>query len=407
MRIGLFGGSFDPVHNGHVSMIKGALNSGLVDAVIVIPSVRNSFKRGRASSAAPYRFYMMKEVIDSELDKLPVYLCDIEFFIDGISYTAVTLERVCDRDYIEAFLVEHGVKPKKASEDHTFYWIVGSDILPQFDTWYMPDKILSYADLLTASRPGDGVDVEAEADRLFAIFGKRPEIFMIDEVEAASSYIRREGDYDDVPEAARDFIKTHAMYTGVNVLDHVSDDTAEQFLDIAVGLYPFLCQKRLLHTLNVGLLSCRYAHMYGADAGKALIAGALHDCAKELPIEIQRDMARKRSGDVFTDRKLLHSPAGAVFAASEFGVDDPEILDAITYHTTGCGNMSILAKIVFLADKIEPSRTYTDLTEIRRAAETDIDEALRMCASSVRDKFKAQGRELHPLTSDFMESLGI
>ncbi len=138
-----------------------------------------------------------------------------------------------------------------------------------------------------------------------------------------------------------------------------------------------------------------------------MIAGILHDCAKELGIEVQREMAIKRAGNTFEDKKLLHSPAGAIFAADKWGIDDEEILEAITYHTTGFGNMTLLDKIVFLSDKLEPARTYTDLTEMREAAEKSIDESLKLCVGAVRAKFVSQGRDIHPLTEAFMQSLGV
>ena len=94
-------------------------------------------------------------------------------------------------------------------------------------------------------------------------------------------------------------------------------------------------------------------------------------------------------------------------AAEEFGVSDPEILDAITYHTTGRGNMTLLDKIVYLADKLEPSRTYADLTEERKLAVTDIDAALRLCVLRVKKKFESKGLDIHPLTVDFMDDIGI
>ena len=122
---------------------------------------------------------------------------------------------------------------------------------------------------------------------------------------------------------------------------------------------------------------------------------------------VVKELARKYSGDLFNEKKILHSPAGATFARENFGIEDREILDAICYHTTGRGNMSVLEKIVYLADKIEPSRTYMDLAPIRKAAEHDLDEAVRMTAAAVRDKFVSQGRALHPVTTAMMKDLGM
>ena len=153
--------------------------------------------------------------------------------------------------------------------------------------------------------------------------------------------------------------------------------------------------------------AARFRFLARRNIDKALIAGAVHDCAKELPIEDQERMAYARCGDLFVDEKLLHSPAGAVFYSETFGEDDPEILDAITYHTTGRGDATLLDEIVFLADKIEPSRTYTDLSVMRKIAPTDLDGAARLCLESVVDKFKRKKRPVHPLTEGFMKYLGM
>ncbi|MBO4407940.1 MAG: bis(5'-nucleosyl)-tetraphosphatase (symmetrical) YqeK [Clostridiales bacterium] len=396
MRIGLFGGSFDPVHKGHVSIVNGALRSGLVDIVIVIPAVINSFKQGKILLPAPYRYYMAKDVFESG----NVFVSDIEYKIEGVSYTAKTLELLTDRDHIVPFLEEKGIKAKKAKEEHSYFWICGSDILPSFMSWYKPEVVLSYVTLLVAKRPGSAFTVPEELkDHIIP--------FDIEEIEAASSDIRRKGDLENVPESAVDFIRLHNLYELPNPLDQVSEQAYVNFCECAVRMYFILGRKRLLHTLNVGILSCKLAGIFGVDVDKALIAGAVHDCAKELPIKVQQELAYKVSGDTFTDEKLLHSPAGAYYAKEHFGIDDQEILDAVTYHTTGKGDMTDLEKIVFLADKIEPSRNYTDLSEIRAVSLKDLDKATAMCVKAVKAKFESKNRPIHPLTSAFMEQLGI
>lgn len=410
MNIGLFGGAFDPWHYGHESIVKGALQSGIVDAVIVIPSGRNPFKTGRVMSAAPYRYYMTRTAVEADFGNDNVFVSDIEFMYSGLSFTLTTIKEISKATYIRTFLKSNGVKGSRADENHSFYWITGSDVLPTFDKWREADKIVQLAGLLVAKRPGDGVNIEDEMVRLETVFGFKPDIrtFDIDGVDAASSVMKKDSDFDKTPESVREFIKLHDMYNPDRSLELVSDDAAEKFYDYTIKLYRYLGEKRLLHTINAGLLSLEYANIYDKNLNdRALIAGTLHDCAKELDESLQREMAYKRSGDTFADKKLLHSPAGAVMAAEEFGVSDPEILDAITYHTTGRGNMTLLDKIVYLADKLEPSRTYADLTEERKLAVTDIDAALRLCVLRVKKKFESKGLDIHPLTVDFMDDIGI
>ena len=410
MNIGLLGGSFDPFHKGHESLIDGALRSGIVDAVIVIPSGRNPFKSGRSVTAAPYRYYMTKGAVEEDFKGRNVFVSDIELTYSGTSFTLTTIKEISKTSYIRAFLKANGIKDSKASENHMFFWITGSDVLPTFEKWHKADEILKIAGLLVASRPGDGVDVHEQIIRLENVFGFVPDIdvFEIDGIEAASSDMRKDKNFEDTPVFVSEFIKTHDLYPEQNPLDLASDEAIEEFCEDAITLYRYLGQKRLLHTLNVGILSLKYAGIYDKSlCDRALIAGELHDCAKELDEALQTEMSIERTGDLFLDKKLLHSPAGAVMAQREFGISDPEILDAITYHTTGRGNMTLLDKIVYLADKLEPSRTYADLTKERELAETDIDEALKLCVKSVKKKFESRGQQIHPITIDFMNELGL
>ncbi|MCR4688334.1 MAG: bis(5'-nucleosyl)-tetraphosphatase (symmetrical) YqeK [Saccharofermentans sp.] len=406
MRIGVYGGSFDPLHKGHIALLQGALKGGFIDIALVIPSARNNFKTYTNQLPCPYRYYMLKDCIE-ELELEDVYPCDIEMGIEGTSYTAVILDKLTDPDYIVPFLQDLGIKKKKANEQHNFFWIMGSDTIASFEHWYKPADILSKATLLSAMRPGSDVDIQKIASGIENNLGGHVELFRFDGIECSSSEILKDMDFTLCPKPVRDFIKLHDLYSDKNILDGVSDEDKVTFFESAIGMYPYLKEKRLLHTLNVGYLSCKLARRFGEDPGKALIAGALHDCAKELDIDYQRKLARSYSGDIFEDKKLLHSPAGAVFAREKFGIEDEGILDAICYHTTGRGDMTKLEKIVYLADKIEPSRTYTDLTEIRKAALTDLDEAVRMTVRSVKTKFEEQGRDIHPYTLAMMKDLRI
>ncbi len=141
---------------------------------------------------------------------------------------------------------------------------------------------------------------------------------------------------------------------------------------------------RLEHTLNVTKLAVEMADQFGADRNKAEIAALLHDMAKY----------EKRPG---VDMNLAHSKIGAEMAREIFEIDDEEILNAIAYHTTGRAGMSTLEKIIFLADAIEPGRNYPGVDEIRRTAETDLDQACIMSLQRTIDYVKEQGGcYLHP-----------
>ena len=138
---------------------------------------------------------------------------------------------------------------------------------------------------------------------------------------------------------------------------------------------------RFDHTLGVAYTSASLAMVHGANVEKALIAGFLHDCAKCLSHEEQLKICEKNNIELSDverrNHSLLHAKAGIYIANTKYEIRDREILDAIRYHTTGRENMSLLEKIVYIADFIEPNRKpLDDMNIIRQEAFSDIDKCL-------------------------------
>lgn len=139
---------------------------------------------------------------------------------------------------------------------------------------------------------------------------------------------------------------------------------------------------RLEHTVGVAYTAASLAMRYGADMEKALIAGYLHDCAKHMSGEELLKICKKNDLELSpveqeNPSSLLHSKVGAFLAREKYGVEDEEILNAICYHTTGRPNMTLLEKIIFLADYMEPGRDKApNLPLIRQLIFLDIDKAL-------------------------------
>lgn len=161
--------------------------------------------------------------------------------------------------------------------------------------------------------------------------------------------------------------------------------------------------ERYEHTLGVAYTAAFLASLYGADTKKAMIAGLLHDCAKCIPSEEKLSLCDKYKLEVsaFEKRNLfmLHARLGAKLAEAEYGVTDEDILNAITYHTTGRPDMSLLEKIIFVADYIEPGRTKAEhLTQIRRLAVCDIDKAVGKILQDTLVYLQKYGREIDPQT---------
>lgn len=146
-------------------------------------------------------------------------------------------------------------------------------------------------------------------------------------------------------------------------------------------LKPKLNEKRFIHSIGVEYTAANLAFVHGVDVKKARIAGLLHDCAKCIPTEEKLKKAKKLGFKINKSEKanpdLLHGKLGAYLAKEKYGVTDPDILSAITYHTTGHPGMNLLDKIIFIADYIEPNRKMIrDLPEIRKEAYLDIDKCV-------------------------------
>lgn len=147
-----------------------------------------------------------------------------------------------------------------------------------------------------------------------------------------------------------------------------------------------ISHKRYVHSLNVSATAVKLAELYNCDAVKTEIAGLVHDCVRESGIEIMFNYLAKENiaADDLTlsVKELLHGPAAIHLCRKVFGIEDEEILNAVRYHTTGKENMSLLEKIIYLSDFIEPARSFDGVEELRRAAAKNLDKALLLAYNS-------------------------
>lgn len=158
----------------------------------------------------------------------------------------------------------------------------------------------------------------------------------------------------------------------------------EQTLALAI-VKEHLTKERYIHTLGVMETAIELARRYGADEKKAELAAIFHDYAKFRPIDEMRQLiCEHQLGEDFLHygTQLLHAPCGAFLVNKEVGIEDEEILLAIRYHTTGRPNMTLLEKIIFIADYIEPNRKFPGVDEVRELANIDINQA---CIQSLKN----------------------
>lgn len=162
-------------------------------------------------------------------------------------------------------------------------------------------------------------------------------------------------------------------------------------------------KSRFEHTLGVAYTAAMLAQIYGVDEEDALVAGFLHDCAKCIDHDDKLKICKKNNLEISELEKrnpfLLHSKVGSFLAHTEYGIENNDILNAITYHTTGRPNMSLLEKIIFISDYIEPGRKVApNLLEIRKKAFIDLDEALVMVLRDTLNYLAGSGKEIDDMT---------
>lgn len=162
-----------------------------------------------------------------------------------------------------------------------------------------------------------------------------------------------------------------------------------------------LPERRYQHTLGVVQAALELADRFGADRDKAELAAILHDIAKYFPeeemVETIRSHAELDDELLNYHPSLWHAPVGALYVRDRLGVDDPEVLDAIRYHTTGRRGMTLLDKVVFLADYIEPGRDFPGVQEVRDIARTDLDAA---CAQALANTIRFLIEQYHDVYPD-------
>lgn len=182
--------------------------------------------------------------------------------------------------------------------------------------------------------------------------------------------------------------------------------------EIRKDLETLLSPSRFQHSVGVAESAKALAQHYSIDGEKAYLAGLIHDCAKELsrPVQLVYAMRAEWGFDLsqLPFPFLYHGPAGSVFARHRFGIEDPDILKAVSLHILGMPDMSMLEKIVFVSDYMEPNRRFHWREEIEKAAFQSLEEAMVLGCKITTDYLTSSGARIHPnmlSTRDFYENL--
>ena len=228
-----------------------------------------------------------------------------------------------------------------------------------------------------------------------------PGVVDVSSTELRERLARGGGEHELAP-AVYGYILRQGLYGTQADLEHLS---LQKLRPVALS---YLKYKRIPHVLGTEQEAIRLAERYGADVHKARVAALLHDCTKKLDMEEQLALCRQYQiplDDLERKAlKLLHAKTGAAIARDVFGVDD-EIYSAIFWHTTGKADMTLLEKIIYLADYIEPSRDFPGVEKLRKACYEDLDAGLLLGLEMSVEEMESMGNPVHVKTLEARDYL--
>ena len=387
MKIGVYGGTFNPPHLGHLTAARAVYELLGLDLLLLIPAGLPPHKELPAGSPTPEQRLEMTRLAGEQLglgDK--VRTLDIELERGGRSFTSDTLAQL-----------------KAQYPDSELWLLMGTDMFLTLQAWHEPEKILSLAGIAAFGRTEEDTEelFSAQREYLYKTYPQAriftltiPGVIDVSSTELREKLAKGEGGNLLAPAVYGYILRERLYNTGADL----------KRLPISL-LRPvalsYLKHKRIPHVLGTEQEAIRLAERYGADVEKARVAALLHDCTKKLDMPAQLALCGQYgiALDELEQKalKLLHSKTGAAIARDVFGVDD-EIYSAIWYHTTGHADMTTLEKIIYLADYIEPSRDFPGVDTLRKVCYEDLDKGLLLGLEMTIEEMTAMGNPVHRAT---------
>ena len=382
-RIGIYGGTFNPPHVGHIQAAKQAVTALGLSRLIVIPDRIAPHKEIPAGSPTPEQRLEMLRIATADCAQIEV--SDIELRREGISYTYVTVQQL-----------------KTQYPDAELILLMGTDMFLSFQTWKNPDIILDSATLGVFYRgeKGEKAAIEARKAEMEAA-GAKIELVENDVVNISSTQMRRLLAFrcagELLPQGVLDYIREHHLY---NTRAPWKNLPMEELEAVVISL---LKPNRVKHVLGCRDTAVELAKHWGADVNDAARAGILHDITKAIDGPLQLTLC-DAYGKILSDfskkyPKTLHALTGSMVAERIFG-ENEAVVSAIEHHTTGKADMNLLEMIIYVADYMEPNRDFPGVEKLRELAFSDIRAALKLGLEMTLEHLNRQGNEVSPASRD-------
>ena len=378
MRIAIYGGSFNPPHLGHAEAARAAVTALKPDRFLIVPTNIPPHKELEENSPGPEARLELCRLAFREIPDVEV--SDLEIRREGKSYTADTVD-ILRGEFPGAELC----------------LVMGTDMFLSFRSWYRWQYLLESCTLAVLSREEDDRrELETFKAALEAEHGARVLLIPHTPLPMSSSEIRKKlrlglGADCLSPEVYGCVIRC-GFYGAKPDLSWLRRMTA-----------PYLSADRVAHVAGVESTAVRLAARWGEDPDRAAVAGILHDITKAFKREKQLKLCEKYG--IMLDNAerenpaLLHARTGAELARELFGVSDA-VYDAIRWHTTGKPDMTVLEKIIYLADYTEPTRNFSGVEELRALCLEDLDRAMALGLKMSIEDLRERGKPIFHDTMD-------
>ena len=378
-RIGIYGGTFNPPHLGHMLAARQAVRLLRLDRLLLIPDRSAPHKVLPEGSASPEERMQMLRLAAAGIEKAEV--SDIELRREGTSFTYLTI-----------------LELKQQYPNTELVLIMGTDMFLSFDKWRETKIITDHAALgvLYRGEKGEKAAIDAKKAEMEAN-GVKVELIENEVTAISSTDLRRMLVFGCaepfLPEGVGAYIREKGLYGTGRDYRNLSEEELEQ---VVVSL---LKPNRVAHVLGCRDMAVELAKRWGADVTDAARAGLLHDITKAIDGPLQLTLCSEY-GTMLNDfsrryPKTLHALTGSLVADRIFG-EKETVVNAIRHHTTGKADMSLLEKIIYIADYVEPNRTIAGVDQLRHLAFTDLDAALKMGLQMTVSYLNEQGSEVSP-----------
>lgn len=351
-NIAIYGGTFNPVHIGHVNLLDCFIRTLDFDEVIVIPTNIPPHKNVHITADGETRLEMCRLAFKGE----KITVSDIELKREDKSYSYDTVSEL-----------------KKIYPDDDLFFIMGSDMFLSLEGWYRYDDLKKLITFCAAARSTEDRKLLEEQAVKLEKNGAKTVIVDIDIIDISSAQIREKIMFGEpvaefLPKDVESIISKNNLY---------SFEQAVEFCKNIIR--PRLNDSRYHHSLCVAKSAGELANKYGANYNKAYIAGILHDITKQTSEEEQLQLIEKFGilcEDTKMDSKALwHAVTGCAYVKNVLGFSDKDFLNSIRYHTTSRRGASLLEDVVYIADFISEDRDYPDVDVIREKAWRSLREA--------------------------------